>query len=190
MNSKGLVVVITAPSGSGKTTIYKKLLKMRPDISFSVSYTTRKCREEETDGVDYYFISREAFEAKIERGDFTEWAEVHGDLKGTDRKHLEECLSRSNACILDVDVQGALSIMKEFPKTVSVFIIPPDLEELKRRLEGRGTESGEALRIRLTNAQKELEYRDRFQYIVVNDTLETAVKRVEAIINSELQKRS
>ena len=184
------MVVITAPSGSGKTTIYKKLLKRWPDISFSVSYTTRKRRDGETDGVDYYFISREAFKEKIERGDFTEWAEVHGDLKGTDRSHLEECLSSSSACILDVDVQGALSIMKEFPKAVSVFIIPPDLKELRRRLEGRGTESGEALRIRLTNAQKELEYRDRFQYIVVNDRLETAVKRVEDIISSELLKRS
>ena len=189
MNKRGLVVVVTAPAGSGKTTIYKQLLKKRPDISFSVSYTTRKCREEETDGVDYFFISREEFEAKIGRGDFTEWAEVHGDLKGTDRKHLEERLSTSNACILDLDVQGALSIMKEFPEAVTVFIIPPNLEELKRRLEGRGTESGEALHIRLTNAQKELEYRDRFQYIVVNDRLEAAVKRVEDIIESELHKR-
>jgi guanylate kinase len=183
------VVVVTAPSGSGKTTIYKKLLRMRPDISFSVSYTTRQRREEETDGVDYFFISREKFEKKIERGDFTEWAEVHGDLKGTDRGHLEECLTRSNACILDLDVQGALSIMREFPEAVTVFIIPPSLEELKRRLEKRGTESGKALRIRLTNAEKELEYRDRFQYIVVNDRIETAVKRIEDIIDRELKKR-
>ena len=189
MNSKGLVVVITAPSGSGKTTIYKKLLKNRSDISFSVSYTTRKRRKEETDGVDYYFIGREAFKEKIARGDFTEWAEVHGDLKGTDRSHLEQRLNGSNACILDVDVQGALNIMKEFPEALSIFIIPPNLEELKRRLEGRGTENDEALRIRLNNAKKELEYRDRFQYIVVNDALETAVKRVEDIIDTELQKR-
>jgi guanylate kinase len=184
-----MVVVITAPSGSGKTTIYRKLLKRRPDISFSVSYTTRKQRKGETDGIDYFFIDRETFEEKIARGDFTEWAEVHGDLKGTDRAHLEKQLSQSEACILDVDVQGALSIMKEFPDAVSLFIIPPDLEELKRRLEGRGTESGRELRVRLNNAQKELEYRDRFQYIVVNDTLETAVKRVEDIIDSEIQKR-
>ena len=183
------MVVITAPSGSGKTTIYKKLLKKRPDISFSVSYTTRPQRKDETDGVDYFFIDRDAFEEKIRRGDFTEWAEVHGDLKGTDRKHLEEHLNGSNACILDVDVQGALSILGEFPEAASIFIIPPDLEELKRRLEGRGTESGEALRVRLNNAQKELEYQDQFQYIVVNDTLETAVKRVEDIIDSELRKR-
>lgn len=189
MNKKGLVVVITAPSGSGKTTIYKKLLKMREDMSFSVSYTTRQRREEETDGVDYFFISREKFEKKIERGDFTEWAEVHGDLKGTDRRYLEECLNRSSACILDLDVQGALSIMKDFPEALTVFIIPPSLEELRRRLEKRGTESREALRIRLTNAEKELEYRDRFQYIVVNDRIETAVKRIEDIIDRELQKR-
>jgi guanylate kinase len=183
------MVVITAPSGSGKTTIYRKLLKMRPDIAFSVSYTTRERREGETDGVDYFFITRDRFEEKIERGDFTEWAEVHGDLKGTDRAHLEERLSGSRACILDVDVQGALSIMEEFPKVVSIFIIPPNLEELKRRLEGRGTESHEAIHIRLNNAQKELEYQDRFQYIVVNDSLEKAVKRVEEIIDSELRKR-
>ena len=189
MSKSGLVVVITAPSGSGKTTIYRELLKRRPDISFSVSYTTRQRRVGETDGVDYFFISREAFERKIERGDFIEWAEVHKDLKGTDRRHLEECLSRSSVCILDVDVQGAVSIMNAFPEALTIYISPPSMEELRKRLEKRGTESESAVRIRLHNAEKELEYQDRFQYIVVNDRVEKAVKSIEKIIDTELQKR-
>jgi guanylate kinase len=182
-------VVITAPSGSGKTTIYREFLKKRPDISFSVSYTTRQRRVGETDGVDYFFISREEFEQKIERGDFIEWAEVHKDLKGTDWKYLEECLSRSSACILDVDVQGALNIMKAFPEALTIYIRPPSIEELRKRLEKRGTESKSSVRIRLHNAEKELEYQDRFQYIVMNDRVEKAVKRIEEIIDGELEKR-
>lgn len=190
MSKAGLVVVITAPSGSGKTTIYRKLLDRRKDLSFSVSYTTRKRRPEETDGVDYFFISREEFERKISRGDFVEWAAVHGDLKGTDRKHLEECLAQSVACILDVDVQGAVSIMNAFPEALTIFIEPPSLDDLKTRLLRRGTESEDELRVRLRNAEKELEYKNRFQYIVVNDEVEKAVNRIEEIIDDGIHQRS
>jgi guanylate kinase len=184
-----MVVVITAPSGSGKTTIYKRLLEKRKDIGFSVSYTTRKKRNIESDGEDYYFIDRKKFHEKIDAGDFIEWAEVHGDLKGTDRRHLEECLRRSRACILDVDVQGAISIMREFPDALTVFIVPPSIGELRARLEKRGTESAEELTIRLANAQKELEYQDLFQYIVVNELVDRAVNEIEAIIDGELENR-
>jgi guanylate kinase len=186
LSDEGLVVVITAPSGSGKTTIYRKLLQRRRDISFSVSYTTRKRRPVEVDGVDYFFISRREFERKISVGDFIEWAEVHGELKGTDRRHLEECIHRSSACILDVDVQGAVNIMQAYPEALTIFIRPPSLEELKNRLMKRGTENEEELQVRLRNAEKELEYRGRFQYIVVNDQVENAVNRIEEIIDREL----
>jgi guanylate kinase len=185
-----LVVVITAPSGSGKTTIYRMLLERRSDINFSVSYTTRKRRSSETDGVDYFFIGREEFMRKIERGDFIEWAEVHGDLKGTDREHLSRCLDRAAVCILDVDVQGAISIIEVFPEAVTIFIEPPSIDDLRDRLMKRGTESMEEVRVRLENAEKELVYRDHFQYIVVNDEVEKAVNRIEEIVDNELLRRS
>jgi guanylate kinase len=190
LNSTGLAVVITAPSGSGKTTIYRTLLNRRENLSFSVSYTTRKPRKQERDGVDYFFISREDFTRKIEAGDFIEWAEVHGDLKGTDRKHFDDCLRHSDACILDLDVQGALHLMKAVPEALTIFIVPPSLEELERRLIRRGTENQEELRVRLANAEKELAYQNRFQYIVVNNEVDEAVKEVEELIDHELQKRS
>lgn len=189
MSNTSLIVVLTAPSGSGKTTIYRKLLERRRDIDFSVSYTTRKRRPVEEHGVDYFFIGREEFERKITAGDFVEWAEVHGELKGTDRNQLEKCLERSTACILDVDVQGAVSIMQAYPEAVTIFIQPPSLEELKKRLMKRGTESEDELEVRLRNAKKELAYRDRFQYIVVNDEVENAVNRIEGIIEKEIGNR-
>ena len=181
--------MITAPSGSGKTTIYKELLRRRKDIAFSVSYTTRKRRKDEVNGVDYFFISSSEFEKKIDRGEFIEWAHVHGDLKGTEREHLHECRKKGRVCLLDLDVQGALALMSEFEDAVTVFIEPPNMAELKRRLESRGTESPENLERRLSNAQKELEYRDRFKYILTNDKVDSSVEKLERIIDQELQKR-
>jgi guanylate kinase len=166
------------------------LLKRRSDIGFSVSYTTRKRRLGEKDGVDYFFIQREEFSRKIEHGDFVEWAEVHGDLKGTDRNHLDSCLSRTAVCILDVDVQGAISILRVFPEALTIFIEPPSLDDLRERLLKRGTENMEGLHVRLENAKKELVYRDRFKYIVVNDEVEKAVNKIEKIIDGELLQRS
>ncbi len=159
MNESGIVLVLTGPSGCGKTTVYKKLLKKRDDISFSISYTTRKKRDSETHGVDYFFIDENEFLQKVERGDFVEWAEVHGDLKGTDRNNLELCIKGHRACLLDIDVQGAMQIIKKFPSAVTIFVMPPSLKDLRKRLEKRGTESKEAMRIRLANAEKELEYK-------------------------------
>jgi len=189
LNEKGIILVITAPSGSGKTTIYRELLNKRSELSFSVSCTTRKKRADERDGVDYHFISRELFEKKIKSGNFIEWAQVHGDLYGTEKELFFECLHNRNVCILDLDVQGALNIMKTFPDAVTVFIQPPSMEELKSRLLRRGTEDREKIKIRLENAEKELEKKDCFHYIVVNDKVENAVKKLEAIIAHELCKR-
>lgn len=189
MNKRGFIVIITAPSGSGKTSIYKKLFEMRNDLKFSVSYTTRKKRAGEVDGVDYYFISRDKFMKKIERGDFLEWAEVHGELYGTERQQVEKCIDDGYICLLDVDVQGALEIMKKDLDCVSIFIEPPSLEELTRRLRKRGTEDEKSITIRINNAKNELEYKKFFDYIVLNDVLERAVKEISEIIDKEKKKR-
>ncbi len=188
MSKNSFIVIITAPSGSGKTSIYKRVLDKNRNLKFSVSYTTRKKRTVEMPGKDYFFISREQFEAKRERGEFIEWASVHGDLYGTDRKQVENILNHGNICILDVDVQGALNVMKIFPDAVTIFIQPPSLEELEKRLRKRGTESAEEVRTRLQDAKIELEYKKYFNYIIVNEKLESAIMRLNEIIAHENEK--
>jgi len=187
LNKKGFLIVITAPSGSGKTSIYKRLLQMRRDLKFSISYTTRKKRPNEQDGVDYFFISQKDFEKKIKQGDFLEWAEVHGQLYGTEKKQIQKCIRDGYVCILDIDVQGAMQVMKEFDKNdlVTIFIEPPSIEELGRRLRNRGTETEESIKIRLKNALNELEYKKQFKYIVINKNLDIAVKEISDIIDYE-----
>jgi guanylate kinase len=189
LNRRGFLLVITAPSGTGKTTIYRHILARHPEIRFSVSYTTREKRCGEVDGEDYFFISREKFLHMIRQNRFLEWAEVHDELKGTEKRQVVDFLKRGNICLLDVDVQGALSIMKNYPDAVTVFIQPPSLGELENRLRKRGTEREEKLRLRLLNAKKELEYAPVFQYIVVNDKVENAVEKIEEIIEKEEKKR-
>jgi guanylate kinase len=181
LSRKG-IVVISAPSGSGKTTIYSEILKRNPQLRFSVSYTTRKRREAEADGSDYFFVDRGTFERMAREGKFVEWASVHGELYGTERKQLDDCLADGKTLLLDVDVQGAMNVMKEFPEAVTIFIEPPSLEELERRLRRRGTESDESIRRRLEGAKRELEYRDIFQYIVINDKLDESIQQIENII--------
>lgn len=181
MSRKG-IVVISAPSGSGKTTIYREILKRNPQLRFSVSFTTRKRRESEADGRDYFFVDRGTFERMAREGKFVEWASVHGELYGTERKQLDDCLADGKTLLLDVDVQGAMSIMKEFPEAITIFIEPPSLEELERRLRRRGTESDESVRRRLEGAKRELAYRNDFQYIVINDRLDESIRQIENII--------
>jgi guanylate kinase len=183
LNKKGAVVIITAPSGAGKTTIYREVLRRNRDLVFSVSYTTRNRRPGEVDGRDYYYVDKKAFEEKKKRDDFVEWANVHGELYGTDRAQLELCIEQGKNCILDLDVQGALNVMKKYPHALTIFIQPPSLEELDKRLRKRGTESGEEIKLRLLNAQKELEYSRFFNYIIVNDNLETAINKLEQLIS-------
>ena len=191
MSKKGFLVIITAPSGSGKTSIYKRLLQKRRDLKFSVSYTTRKMRPNEKNGVDYYFIDRETFEEKIKNREFLEWAEVHGELYGTQKAQVERCINEGYICLLDIDVQGAMQVMKNLGEdnVVTIFVEPPSIEELESRLRKRGTETEESIRIRLNNALNELEYKRFFKYIVVNDDLERAVKEISHIIDSEKIKR-
>ncbi len=185
MNREAILLVITAPSGTGKTTIYRKLMAKRSDLSFCVSCTTRKKRSGEREGVDYHFIGREHFEEKVRRGDFIEWAEVHGELYGTDREAFTRCVEIGRVCIFDLDVQGALNFMREFPEAVTIFIEPPGIDSLRDRLLTRGTEDADTIKRRLDNARKELEKKDYFQYIVVNKKVDDAVEEIERIIDGQ-----
>ncbi|HWB27363.1 MAG TPA: guanylate kinase [Chitinophagaceae bacterium] len=184
----GKLIIITAPSGSGKTSITKYLLDKYPRLSFSVSATTRKPRQGEKDGVDYYFISAEDFQQKISEDAFIEWEMVYeGKYYGTLKSELERIWSDGRVPVLDIDVQGAIHVEKQFPGTcLSIFIQPPSIEELKRRLEKRQTESLESLQTRLSKANYELSFTGHFNRVIINDNLEKACHETEEVITSFL----
>lgn len=178
-------LVLAAPSGTGKTTIAHALVERFPHFVFSVSATTRTPRSGERDGVDYHFISREAFQGMIREDQLVEWAEVHGNLYGTPRHNLDEAAARGEHVVLDIDVQGARQIKARVPESVLLFVFPPSAEALWRRLTARGTEDLDEVRRRLRAAHRELEEAAHFDYIVVNDDLERAISRVRAIVEAE-----
>jgi len=182
---KGLLIVISAPSGTGKTTLVHMLLKEFPDLEFSVSYTTRPPRSGEVDGRDYHFVDRKTFERMIEEGDFLEWAEVYGNLYGTSRTQVLRALNEGRDVILDIDTQGALQVKKNFPEAVLIFILPPSLKELERRLRNRGTDDEETIERRLKTAREEIRRAPLYDYIVVNDVLEVAYENLKSIIRAE-----
>jgi guanylate kinase len=182
-------VILSAPSGGGKTTIARRLLATRPDLGYSVSCTTRKPRGVEQDGRDYHFISIAEFEAARDRGEFAEWANVHGNLYGTLRSEVDRVMASGRHVIMDIDVQGARKFAAAFPQSVLVFVLPPSGEILLERLAGRSTESPAALATRLRNARDELAAVDDYQYVVVNDDLDTAVRNVGSIIDAETTRR-
>lgn len=169
------LIVISAPSGGGKTTLAQMLLKDVPSLVPSVSFTTRAPRGQEKNGVDYNFISRAEFEAKAKAGAFAEWAEVHGNYYGTSRELIESSLKAGRSVVLLIDVKGAETMRAAFPGRVhTVFIVPPDLKTLEERLRARGTETEAAIRTRIANAEKEMAEAPRFDSVIVNDRLETA----------------
>ena len=180
------IVVITAPSAAGKTTLIKKYLSNHPNATFSVSYTTRPQRPNEVDGKDYYFIDKEKFEQMINDGDFIEWASVHDNYYGTSFRELEKADDEEKILILDIDIQGALYIKEKGIDANYIFITPPSMEILKKRLEGRSTETEESIKLRLWNAKRELEYKDKFDIIIENDDIDEAYKKLEEAINSKL----
>ncbi len=188
--SSGIIFVLSAPSGGGKTTILKKVMAGLPGLVFSVSHTTRKPRPGEQDGRDYYFVSRQEFESIRDRhpSGFLEWAEVHGNLYGTSRAAVEQRLGGGRDVILDIDVQGAAQI-RQSADPVTVFIAPPSLAELEARLRGRGTENEQTLALRLENAKQELAAMDLYDYLVVNDRLDEAVESLRSIIIAERCRR-
>lgn len=183
-------VILSAPSGGGKTTIARALLGRRADLGYSVSCTTRSPRPNEQPGRDYYFMTRSEFLAERERGAFAESAEVHGNLYGTRRSEVERVLASGHHVVMDIDPQGARQFMRAFPQTVTIFILPPSAEVLLDRLRARKTENPVELAARLTSALQELQAVDEYQYVVVNDDLERAVVGVGSIVDAEVMSRS
>jgi len=185
---KGKLFVLSAPSGGGKTTIRTAILQTDPSVVYSVSVTTRPMRPGEVDGKDYHFVTPEIFDSYLKNGEFLESAEVHGNNYGTRRKYIEEATSSGKNVIMDIDVQGALNIKRLMPESVLIFLIPPSLEELEKRLRGRNTDSEEIIDRRLTNAISELSFQNRYDYVVVNDYFPTCLEEIKKIISHESQR--
>ena len=185
---KGMLLVISGPSGAGKGTLYNRVLKADDSITFSVSYTTRGPRPGEVDGKDYCFVTEEKFREMLDRDGFLEHANVHGHLYGTPRQPVLDALEAGRSVMLDIDPQGALQVMDKMPECVSVFILPPSFSELRRRLEGRGTETREEIERRLNNARGEVALMNKYQYLVVNDDLEVAYQTLQGIVDAEKQR--
>ncbi len=189
-NMNGNLIIVSAPSGAGKTTLVAGALRRDSRTRPSISFTSRRLRAGEEQGVHYHFISRAEFEAMIANGDFLEWAEVHGNLYGTSRRAVEEIRSSGSDVILTIDIQGAAQARKLFPDAVSVFVMPPSLDALARRLENRGTDTAQDRRLRLDSALHEMEQYVNFDYVVINDDLDRAIDELVAIITAERCRRT
>lgn len=182
---EGLLFVLSGPSGVGKNTVLKEVLAKRPDLTYSISATTRPPRGQEVDGVNYYFLTEEQFLAERQQNGFLEWAEIYGHYYGTPKKQVLALLQKGQHVILDVDIQGAAQIRQNYANAVLIFLYPPSIAELIRRLRERNTEDEEAIRKRLAYIEKELAAVEFYDYVVVNDHLDEACMRVESIINAE-----
>lgn len=182
---EGIIYILSAPSGAGKTTLIKKLLAIFPEIRLIVSYTTRGRRAGESSGRDYHFVTEQEFASIRSRGGFAEWAQVHGSFYGTPRLPLEQGVRRGRDVLLDIDVQGAKKIKKQYPRAVSIFILPPSWRELARRLALRGTDRQASIRRRLDNARREIRQLMRYDYIVINREVQEALKSLGAIVVAE-----
>jgi len=185
MKSKGKLLVLSGPSGAGKSTVIAKLMERRDDISFSVSATTRGPRPGETDGINYYFKTHDEFKAMIGEGAFLEHAEYAGNCYGTPKAPVLEQMESGKTVILDIEVQGAFQVKEAMPEAVMVFLAPPSIAELERRLRGRKTDSEEKILLRLATAKSEFALAGRYDYIVINDSAEVAADELNAIITAE-----
>jgi guanylate kinase len=186
---KRVLLVLSAPSGGGKTSIAKKLLQVRKDLGYSVSATTRATRNGERDGQDYHFLSREEFERRRDRGEFLEWAEYGAQLYGTLKREIDRIFGEGRHAVLDIEIEGARQIRRNFPNSLQVFVLPPSADVLVERLKRRNTENPELLRKRLTHASEELAAVAEYDYAVVNEDLNTAVDQVSAILDGKADER-
>lgn len=185
----GRLIVVSSPSGGGKGTLIRRVLKEVPNLGYSVSYTTRRARAGEVQGRHYFFVEPETFRAMERAGEFLEWATVHGNLYGTARSQVEHELSEGRDILLEVDVQGATSVREQVKNSVSIFILPPSFEVLRARLTARGSERPDDLRLRLRNARSEVEHYREFDYVLINDEVERAARLLASIIYAERARR-
>jgi len=181
-SGEGRLFILSAPSGAGKTTLCSALMKHFKDMLYSVSYTTRNPRKGEINGVDYHFISKDDFIEKIREGKWAEWAEVHGNYYGTSALFLNDALSSGKNVLLDIDVKGTRQILKKYPDSITIFIMPPTPEILRMRIESRGADSRAVIEKRMKNAEKEMAQRDLYRHVIVNDNLMAAVAEIVSIV--------
>jgi guanylate kinase len=187
---QGLLLVVSAPSGAGKTTLCKQLLKVVRDIHFSISYTTRAPRRGEKNGKDYYFVTKQEFKDKIDRGEFVEWAENYGNLYGTPFKELRNSLDNNMDILLDVDPRGARALKEKYNNGVFVFILPPSIDILRNRLTGRGSEKDDMIKVRLNKAMDEIKEVVWYDYVIFNETIQSSVNMLRSIYMAEKNKRT
>ena len=188
-NTKGLFIIVSAPSGTGKTSILREVLKKCPNMIFSVSYTTRSPRPGEREGKDYYFISEEAFRERITQGEFAEWEENFGYLYGTSTKTMKEFFEKGFDLMLDIEPRGAGTLKKNYPGGIFVFILPPSINELRRRLDKRGSDDEQMMEKRLSRALNEIREADFYDYVIFNDRLESAIEQLMSIYIAEKSRR-
>jgi len=188
MVNRGLLLIISGPSGVGKGTVCSAVLAKSPETVYSVSATTRSPREGEVHGKNYFFLSKEEFLRRREQGDFLEWAEVFGNYYGTPASEVYAMLEAGKNVILEIDTQGALQVMKVCPWGISIFILPPSFDELKKRIKGRGTESEKAQNNRLSFAQQEIDLAENYDYTITNDDVESAAEKIISIIAAERER--
>ena len=181
--SYGRFFIISAPSGAGKTTLARRIVDEIADTVLVVSHTTRRMRPGETDGVDYFFVDRAEFEAKVMAGDFLEYAEVFSNLYGTSKSEVKRLLKAGNSVLLDIDWQGARKVRRQIPEVQSIFVLPPSMQELERRLRERGQDSDEVICRRMQEAADEMTHRDEYDHEVVNDDLEKAMAKLRTIVS-------
>lgn len=185
MVEQGLLLVVSGPSGAGKGTICRSLMAQRPGLQYSVSATTREPRQGEIDGVHYKFVPKDRFEEMIASDELLEWAPVYDNYYGTPKKMVQDSLKAGKDIILEIDIQGALQIKEKFPGAVFVFIVPPSLDELEKRITNRATDSPEVIAKRMKAAVSELSYISQYDYVIINDQVDRAVGKLDAIIQAE-----
>jgi guanylate kinase len=185
METPGNLFVVAAPSGAGKSSLVKALLELDSHLALSVSHTTRLARGQEQHGREYWFVDEPEFRAMVARGEFFEWAQVHGKLYGTSRKAIEERLNQGEDVVLEIDWQGAQQIQRLFPQTVTIFILPPSWDELEQRLKRRGEDKPEVIRTRMANAREEVAHAREFDFVIINALFETALFDLKTVVHSQ-----